>query len=187
MKTPRLLAGVLMAAAVSCGQAYATDGASNYQMRSAQAIKVLISATGPVTQAQYDAFWQTINPPSKQDKITAIDFLNRNFTYFSGFQREYWACTEEAWQKQLAIPCPKAQTYFDKIVTAYPASQRERFAQTRDNSERLLKAAAARAERVDLPDGRSLALSLQTIQMVRSNMDNAVSRIQAVLRPEFAK
>lgn len=149
-------------------------------------IQEIALGNGPITKAEYDKFWKELGMTKPEEKQVVIAAMRKNLMMSQEYQKEIWKCAEQAWLSRAVPKCPAAKAKFDLMkAEMQKVNQEEALKTIQENSDNLLKSAAAHTSVKGSKTSPSLPLNLETIQATEKSMDRMLSRFEQVLRVQY--
>lgn len=164
--------------------AYAEQGTEQLALNSV--IQEIVTGSGPITKVQYDKFWQQLGVTKPDQRAQMIEMMKSRFVLAQEYQREIWACAEQAWNSRAIPQCIGAQNKLNLLREEMKKTESESMLKPMtDYSDNLIKAAATRGAIQNPNGGGQIPVTLEMIQSTKKGLDNMLSRFAQVLKINF--
>jgi len=149
-------------------------------------VQEIVTGTAPITKAQYDKFWEQLGATKADQRAQTIEVMKQRFVLAQEYQREIWACAEQAWNSRAIPQCVGAQNKLNLLREEMKKTDSESMLKPMtDYSDNLIKAAATRGA-IQGPNGVGQApVTLEMIQSTKKGLDQMLNRFAQVLKINY--
>ncbi len=159
-------------------QYYFDDGVMN------TAVNDLLAKSGEVSKSDYDSFWNIMGIDDKNRDLAAISRIKDSVLLKYQYKKEVLSCVEKSWSSKKVSNCSNANNSLGLFRAAKMRARDSSAVSAIENETKSLLEDAARGKIKD-GNGVEIDLTAEVIKTKKAEIDNAISRLNRVLRMSY--
>jgi len=164
------------------------DNISNAELspRQIKIIQIVLNPDGYISKELHSEFWSLMPVELRTDR-RAVDAMvysiEKNFVYMMQLTREGWASMGASIEAGQVMKTPRYESIKKKVLALAPPQAKQRFKESIDTTERMIKAAAKR--RPFQTNRGTIYITPEMVNQVLTGFQASSSRAHRLMNPEW--